>query len=217
MTDLVVGVGEIGRPIYDLLKMRNFRVEGYDPNIPEFESTPLEEKYEMIHICVPYLDEKQFDGIVKPYTYLTDLLIIHSTVAVGTSRRLGAIYSPIRGVHHDMLNCLRSFTKYYAHHEDLMEFEKRFPKCIRLDDSDKLERTKHVLVSRYAAEMALDRYFQKHYPYYRELTFELNEKYGILPIYYNDNKEFGGHCIFPNIEFLNDDFIKKIVAESGGS
>lgn len=204
MTDLVVGVGEIGRPILDLLRLRNFKVSGYDPNISEFSATPIEEKYDMIHICVPYLDQKQFDGIVKPYTFLTDVVVIHSTVSVGTSKRLGAIYSPIRGVHHDMLNCLKSFTKYYAHHEDLLEFEKRFPKCIRVDDHDKLERTKHVLVARYAAEMALDRYFQKHYPYYRELTFELNEKYGILPIYYNDMKEFGGHCIKPNIEFLDD-------------
>jgi hypothetical protein len=212
MTDLVVGLGEIGRPLYDLLKLRNFRTVGYDPNIPEFEGTPLEEKYDMIHICIPYISESQFDGVVKPYTYLTDNVVIHSTVAKGTSKRLGCIYSPVRGVHHDMLNCLQWFAKYYSGSEN-MEFQKRFPNSVNVPDSDKLEVTKHVAVAMYSAFMAVQRHFEEKHPYYKQFMFELDQRYHNLPTYYNDEKKFGGHCIGPNIDFLDDEFVNFIVAK----
>ena len=220
MTDLVVGLGEIGKPIYDLLKERNFKVDGYDsdPSKTVINKENMYDKYDMIHICIPYHDEAQFlEALCDPkYRTMTDYLVIHSTVKEGTSDSLKAIYSPVRGVHHDMFNCLKSFTKYYAWHEDLMEFEKRFPKCIRVTDADKLERTKHVSTSMYGAFMSVQRYFQENHPYYKDFMFELNDKYGILPTYYNDKKEFGGHCIVPNLDFLNDKFINNIIGRYGG-
>jgi len=210
MTDLVVGLGEIGRPLYDLLKLRNFRTVGYDPNIPEFEGTPLEEKYDMIHICVPYLNETQFDDIVKPYTKLTNIVVIHSTVAPGTSKRLGCVYSPVRGVHHDMLNCLQWFSKFYSGPESI-EFQKRFPNCVCVPDSTKLERTKVVDTTLYGVYMAVQRYIDDHHPIYWQFEHELHQRYGNRPILYNDRKPIGGHCVVPNLDLLGDDFLRNLI------
>lgn len=220
MTDLVVGIGEIGLQLYTLLKMRGFHVYGYDNDelrtITNKAQVTVCGEYDMIHICIPFVSDEQFKEAmqfneIKTYREMTEHLVIHSTVEVGTSKKYNAIYSPVRGVHHDMLECLKWFTKYYAWHEDLVEFTKRFPKCTRKDNTEKLENSKIVATSRYAVDMAIQRYFEKYYPHYPDFMFELNQRYGILPTYYNDNKIFGGHCLLPNLSLLNDSFIKKII------
>ena len=147
MTDLVVGIGEIGKQLYQLLKIRGFHVFGYDID----ESKTITNKaqvtscgiYDMIHICIPYHTEGQFERAMElnhstPYHKMTEHLVIHSTVKVGTSRKYNAIYSPVRGVHHDMFECLKWFTKFYAWNEDLVEFTKRFPNCKRVDDTEEV-------------------------------------------------------------------------------
>jgi hypothetical protein len=206
----VVGLGEIGMPIYKLLRNRNFKVHGYDVD-PKKKTVMLEDRYDMIHICIPYLNEKKFLTDVAPYRIMTDNLVIHSTVSPGTSKLLNAIYSPIRGVHHDMENCLKSFPKYYSSKQDNVEFQRRFPKCVRVDDSTKLERTKLVATERYGVDMMIARYFEEKHPHYREFFFDLNERYGILPAYYNDGKEIGGHCIVPNTTLLGDKIMADII------
>ena len=165
MSDLVVGMGEIGRPIYDLLRQRNFKVDGYDldHDKSEIRFEDMQKRYDMIHICIPYHNEAQFlEAMSKPkYRTMTDYLVIHSTVKEGTSDSFKAIYSPVRGVHNDMLDCLKSFTKFYAWFEDSIEFKKRFPKSIRVIDADKLERTKLVSTSMYGTFMKIQRYYQE--------------------------------------------------------
>jgi hypothetical protein len=218
LTDLVVGSeGEIGSHLLQLLRIRNFKIDGFDKKHP----VDIGDEYEVVHICIP--DSPNFVQIVNVYQATTKMIIIHSTVEVGTTRKIQnstdsdvkVIYSPVRGVHHDMLECLKWFSKYYAWGEDLIEFQKRFPNCIRVEDPSKLERTKLVATTRYASDMAIQFYFERHHPHYPEFFIELNQRYGILQKYYNDHKDFGGHCILPNVEILDDDFIKRLIYGQG--
>jgi hypothetical protein len=214
LTDLVVGLGEIGYPLYKLLKERNFRVDGYDPKKKGFERNQILDHYDMIHLCIPYSDE--FIDIAKNYKKLCDHLVIHSTVKDGTSKKVGAIYSPVRGTHNDMFENLKYFTKFYSDKKENLSFQRRFPNCIRVDDSAKLEVTKMVQTSKLGFYIALDRYFQEHHPHYREFSFELHQKYGNQPSFYNDGKPIGGHCIIPNADMLGDTFVADFVKKYGG-
>ncbi len=222
MTDLVVGLGQIGLPIHQLLKVRNFKVHGYDIN-KEKSLVKLEKmnrRYEAIHICFPYLNERQFSKYMLsetkiPYNEMTDTLVIHSTVKPGTSKKYSAIYSPIRGTHNDMFENLQWFSKYYSSRSHSKEFEKRFPNCIRVTDSVKLERTKVVDTTYEAFLIAFRKYIDQHYPIYWSFEYELHQKYGNRPIMYNDGKPIGGHCLIPNLDLLGDKFLGDFIRRYG--
>lgn len=111
--DVVIGLGEIGRPLLDVL---NWQVEAHgrdivDGDIPDRPVSAL-------HICYPYGDE--FADVTVGYIeqYQPELCIIHSTVVPGTTEalRTGCLmaYSPIRGRHLEMHRDLMRYDKYVA-------------------------------------------------------------------------------------------------------
>lgn len=105
MRTLIVGAGEVGKSLYQVLKKRH---EAYLKDVE-----PLEVKdIEILNICIPYSDK--FEEIVKSYQqqYYPKLTIIHSTVPPGTSRKLGAIHSPIHGRHPNLAGGIKTFVKY---------------------------------------------------------------------------------------------------------
>ena len=191
MTDLVVGLGEIGKPLLNLIKSRGIDVEGYDI---VFSRIKLRKKYDYIHICLPdsVID---FDKQVLKYKSLGKV-IIHSTRKAGTAKRLDVISSPVLGVHDNMDDDLRYYTKWYSGKRD-KEFEKRFIKTRNEPDSTVLENSK----------LYLDLAFLKYIAIYRRLleaeqievnwdyVDEINEKHHNRPHPYNNNKRFGGHCV----------------------
>ncbi len=214
MTDLVVGLGEIGMPLYQLLKNRNFKVDGYDPNVQGFNAKALlAQRYDMVHIAIPWSDN--FLQITNSYNKFTKNLVIHSTVPTGTSEKIGAIYSPVRGIHNDMLNQLDWFSKYYSGKVNV-EFEKRFPKAINAPDSNMLERTKAMQLKYYALLIAFRKWVDKNHPIYWHFMIELHQKFGIFPILYNDHKDIGGHCIRENQWLIEDPLLDKFIRDNGG-
>ncbi len=87
LKSLIIGAGEIGNSLHNVI--------GGDIT----GKTEASDSYDIIHICFPY-DDKFVDE-VKRYQklYSTEHTVIHSTVPVGTSTSLGAIHSPVIGVH----------------------------------------------------------------------------------------------------------------------
>jgi len=221
MPDLVVGLGEIGNPILKLLKNRNFKVDGYDICIIKSKKFLNKESkyYEVIHICIP--DSDDFVDKVIKYGRLTDFIIIHSTVEPGTTEKINSkakarvIYSPIRGVHNDMYDQIEWFSKFYASNEREIKFEKRFPKCIRVDDSKKLENSKINQLKYYGLNIAFRKFIDSKSPMYWEFFIELHQKFGIYPIMYNDEKQISGHCILENMEKGGSDEITKFIKKWG--
>ena len=91
---LILGAGEVGQALYLVLSPY------FDVSIRDKEGE-LEGQFDVLHIAYPPI--KNFDAVTKQYIkrYKPSLVIVHSTVPVGTTRKLGAnaVHSPIRGMH----------------------------------------------------------------------------------------------------------------------
>src|SRR5574343_123027 len=103
MTHLVIGNGKVGQAIAGILKSAVIDKGGWSGV-----------KRPILHICFPY--SRKFVRQVRKYIaqYNPDLIIIHSTVKVGTSEKIGAVYSPIRLVHPNLIEGIRTFVKYFG-------------------------------------------------------------------------------------------------------
>jgi len=97
---VVVGLGEIGKPLLDLIA-QHYDAVGVD-------IAPVEEvhKADVMHVCYPY-QIKDFVGETVRYIerYQPEVTIINSTVGVGTTREIAdrasaaVVNSPVRGKH----------------------------------------------------------------------------------------------------------------------
>lgn len=104
MKHLVIGLGEVGKAIREVLSC-----DGIGPG----ETAPRE-TYDVLDICFPWSD--RFVQSVRQYQqqYRPGYTVIHSTVPVGVSRSLSAHHSPIRGKHPDLYRSVLTFTKYIS-------------------------------------------------------------------------------------------------------
>ncbi len=111
---LVVGLGEVGKPLFQLLS-EHYKVVGIDIQPP---SEPVGE-VDVLHICFPF-EIRDFVGEAARYieTYKPAVTVINSTVAVGTTRKVAVrtgtpvVHSPVRGKHVRMLQELSHYTKF---------------------------------------------------------------------------------------------------------
>ena len=104
--DLVVGLGEIGLPIFKLFS-KNALVEGIDKNHKLNRTSPSLEIYKVsiMHICIPFTKSflTEVKKLVKKFS--PRLIVIHSTISPHTTEKLQntleipVIYSATRGVH----------------------------------------------------------------------------------------------------------------------
>jgi len=112
---LVVGLGEVGRPLFELLKESgNFEVYGFDLDANKMRDAGQSEDVlpytvDVMHVCIPCVDKEDFVNSVVGYVgrFKPKLVIVDSTVAPGTTaeiyKRIGSsclvAHSPVRGVH----------------------------------------------------------------------------------------------------------------------
>src|SRR5271167_2791449 len=112
--NVVVGLGEVGRPLLQLLS-NHYNVIGVDIT----SSTEPTGVVDVLHICYPF-EIKDFVGETARYIGLLKptVTVINSTVGVGTTRaiaeRTGAavVNSPVRGKHARMRSELAKYTKF---------------------------------------------------------------------------------------------------------
>lgn len=119
MRHIVIGCGEVGRALMEVLQC-----DGHDPQkgLSQLDSGP----YDVMHVCMPYSEGPRpasiSENIVwKPFCesvvdyqnwFKPRFTVIHSTVPIGTSDRLGASHSPVRGRHPYLAESLKTFVKY---------------------------------------------------------------------------------------------------------
>ena len=235
MKDIVIGLGEIGKPIFTLIS-KSFKTIGYDKNpklIPKPNRNYMDLPTRFLHICIPY--NKSFDSNVKKLItkFSPKCIVIHSTIQPKTTSHLQSkldvpiIYSPIRGVHKRMLYDLKRYTKFFS-------IEKNTPHakwaCSQYSQLMKKVGVKTKLVSNpltlELAKIVVDtsyygwliNYAQmsqmialKHSIDYDEMWSFADEIHKFLG---NRPKMFpgyiGGHCVIPNLELLNNDSLNKI-------
>ena len=208
--DLVIGLGEIGKPILELLKERGLDAHGYDITDGELPNY----KVNIIHICFPYNDDfiqqvKDYKQRLKP-----EHIIIHSTVNPGTSFELDCVYSPVRGIHENMLEDLKFYKKYYAGPIDNDIMKRRFNEVYIVDDRTKLEWTKIIVDTTYWGYIiAFRKMIDQKYNVDWSFAEEINLNHRNRPIPYNDQKPIGGHCVIPNLKFLQQDLYSEKIKE----
>jgi len=116
----ILGYGEIGKAVAKFYK---------NPKIKDLTRNDGLHGVEVLHVCIPYTDA--FVNIVKKEITENQpkLTIIHSTVAPGTTKKIGqdakrnlprqirsvsgmVVHSPVRGVHPYLYEGIKTFVKY---------------------------------------------------------------------------------------------------------
>lgn len=113
---LVVGMGEVGRPLFHILSGT------YECIAVDAEPVHVQQPCDVMHICYPF-SVPDFVGTTLEYIdqYQPALTIVNSTVSPGTTRKLqqGAenrliAYSPVRGKHARMEADMLKYRKFVA-------------------------------------------------------------------------------------------------------
>jgi len=135
MKSIILGCGEVGKALFEV-------IGGY-LEYGKPTSNALNDAFDIMHICFPYSNEfisevKRYQELFKPkYT------VIHSSVPVGTSKKLNAFHSPIRGVHPNLAQGILTFVKYLA--PESKELKKYFEDAgITVKMFDKAETTEAI-------------------------------------------------------------------------
>lgn len=110
------GCGKVGTALVDALNVRSNEVFILDQ---QEDFKPTEDiEYEFLHVAIPFTP--YFNAAVKNAirNYSPRYVVIHSTVPVGTTRRLGsnAAHSPVRGQHDRLNEGVYKFIKYVGAH-----------------------------------------------------------------------------------------------------
>jgi UDP-N-acetyl-D-mannosaminuronate dehydrogenase len=213
---VVVGVGEVGRPLLQLVRSKGRPALGIDlapAALPDRGSV------QVMHICFPF-ENPDFVGESARYIELIAprLTIVNSTVGVGTTRavheRTGAriAHSPIRGKHSMMLQELTRYTKYIggidagmasdaAGHFRSLGVPTRVLASPEATELAKLTETTYFgLLIAWAQEV--ERYCDRLNLDYDEIV-SFYEEIGFLPPVKYFPGVIGGHCVMPNIEILS--------------
>jgi hypothetical protein len=227
MRTIIVGGGEIGQSLGVVLGS-NYNIEIYDTRFDSLTLDSLarynkEKPFEIMHICFPYSDKfvsevKKYKKLFKPkYT------VIHSTVPIGTNRKLGSISSPVVGIHPHLEQSLKIFTKFLGGNQasEVADYFRRVGMKVYLcDNPETPELMKIQCTTLYGLniEFAKDMKEQcKKYkaPFeawtiwndnynkgYEELGYPEYHRYNLIPIM----KEISGHCVRPNLKLLKTKF-----------
>lgn len=209
---VVVGLGEIGKPLFNLISRRHEAI-GVDIH-------PVDriEGVDVMHVCYPF-QIKDFVGETARYIdhFKPKLTIINSTVAIGTTRSVAertgtaVVNSPVRGKHIRMQEELQHYTKFVggidravsekaATHFSSFGLKTRILSSPEATELAKLTETTYFgLMIAWAQE--LERYCDQSGQNYDEVASFYEEIKFFPPVKYFPGV-IGGHCVMPNIKIL---------------
>lgn len=208
--DLVIGLGELGRPLLGFLRLHiDARGRDIDGDVPG-------ESIRALHICYPFSD--QFVAITEDYIieYEPEICIIHSTIAPGTTEVIlndcYMAYSPVRGRHGEMHRDLMRYDKYVAgidaealahavaHLHQAGFNVATMSSCRALELAKLVETSYSGLLISWAQE--LDRFCGK-LSVSRKEIIEFTSEIEYLPDHAFFPGYIDGHCIIPNTHLLD--------------
>ncbi len=209
---LVIGLGEVGRPLLAVLQ-RVHRVEGVD-----LPANDVHGRVDLMHVCYPaHLDGFVAATIAYARRYRPEVVVIHSTVPVGTTRTLQGnipvpvVHSPVRGKHARMEEELIRYTKFVGTTDAQAGarvghyFEQAGMRTRRLGSPEATELAKLAETTYFGLLIAfaqdVDRMArQAGVPYDDILSFY--DEINYLPATRFFPGIIGGHCVMPNIALL---------------
>lgn len=220
-TQIVIGAGEVGRAISDVLRIRAYDLEG--PGGPA----------DVLHVCFPW--SPAFAADVDRYRCETgaSLVIVHSTVPVGTCRALDAVHSPVTGRHPDLAESVRTFVKFFGGRqapEAAALFDAVGVRTEVVPDPETTEAGKLWQTLQFGMLVALQK---EGYRWMRGLGADPEVAYAHMNRAYSEGYAalgepfrllvlrempgpIGGHCVIPNAR-LTDDPIARLLTALDGS
>jgi len=223
-SSLVCGLGQVGIAITSILEC-----DGIDKN----QIAPAK-NYKYLHICFPYNSE--FIKQVRYYQFLysPDYIVCHSTVPVGTCKKLNMVHSPVRGKHPDLEKSIRTFVKYFGG-DDAYACAQAFQekgvkvKCLKYSQDseagklfDTLIYGVNILIEKEIHEfcknnslnfdMVYTNFCETYNEGYEEMGLPQFKKYILKHV----DGPIGGHCLLSNAELLDTPFAKLLCKSSKG-
>ena len=241
---LVVGFGEVGRSLFELLKQsKKFDVYCLDINkekMHNIQQNDLPNEVDVLHVCYPCSNQEDFVKTTVDYMkrFKSELTIINSTVPLGTTEKVHKlsgghiVHSPIRGMHtsiETMKRDLMFWTKYVGGVDKKSaelarrHFEELGLKTKVLTGTTETELAK-LFSTTYRAWMIacfqeMHRISRKFGADFNQITDFLEDTHKVRfdrPIHFPGI--IGGHCLISNAELLSksydSDFIKLILASN---
>ncbi|MDA8720954.1 GDP-mannose dehydrogenase [Nitrosopumilus sp.] len=236
MTDIILGMGEVGETLFDLLIDRKFDCIGIDlddSKCKNYTENEIIENPQYLHVCLPGELEKFTDIVIEWINKIKNIqvVIIHSTVKPGTTKSVQEIssipilFSPVRGVHRRFLDDIKKYTKFISF--DGTEIDSKIKKDLenRFEKVDWMSTTKTAEL----AKILVDTTYYGWLINYAQITKMICEKENINfdemwkfadEIHENLGNRpkmfpgiIGGHCVIPNlnlVEYENLDMIKTV-------
>jgi UDP-N-acetyl-D-mannosaminuronate dehydrogenase len=215
-TVVIVGMGEVGRPLGRILS------RAFDCVAVDIEPVEIATSCDVLHICYPFQIASFVETTVAYiHKYEPTLTVINSTVAPGTTRaiqaRLGArllAYSPVRGKHAQMEAEMLHYRKFVSactaralehavSHFLAAGFQTdtfRTPEIAEL--SKLLETTYFGALIAWAQEV--ERFAAKYNATFDDVNAFVKEV-AFLPSHIFPG-HIGGHCVMPNLFILQEHF-----------
>jgi len=234
--DVIVGLGEIGKPILKLLSKDNIIV-GFDVNHYLMDKRKFEKyknfKTSFLHVAIP-VTNKFINNVLKlQKEFQPECIVIHSTIKPGTTEKLQGklsipvIYSATRGVHKRMSNDIKRYTKFFVISTNAPRSKWASTKYVKMmrgcgiktkkmSKPETLELAKIVCDTSYLGWLV--NYAQlsnliaiEHGVNYDEMwsfSDEIHEFLGNRPKMYPGY--IGGHCVIPNLDLIHSDTLNLI-------
>jgi hypothetical protein len=232
----ILGYGEIGQTIHKLYD-NNTNSKSFQVFIKDLNKDDGFVDLDILNVSIPYNDSFDFLKAVKDViqTSKTKLAIIHSTVAVGTIRKLkelvpqtAIVHSPCRGVHPNLYEGIMTFPKFVG--APLIEdaaiavehLNSLNVKTILCDNSETTELAKLLDTSYYGICIAyhgeakkacekfganFDQVMTTYNQTYNEGYTTLGKSNVVRPVLSAPAGGIGGHCVVENAELLSKQFV----------
>ena len=236
MTDIILGMGEVGETLFRLLEERNVDSIGIDVDSSKCKNYSKNDHIknpEYLHVCLPGELSEFMDITLNWINKIEGLeaVLIHSTIKPGTTKKIQekskipVLFSPIRGVHKRFLDDIKKYTKFISSDKEnidpkiKLDLEKRFKKIDWMSTTKTAELAKILVDTTYYGWLINYAQITKMICEKEGIDFdemwkfadEIHENLGNRPKMYPGI--IGGHCVIPNlnlIEYENMEIIKKI-------
>ena len=228
-----LGFGEIGQAVHKLYEYSTLNVETF---IKDLNRHDVLKDLDVLNVAIPFNDSFDFVETVKNEIVSSNakLVIIHSTVAVGTTRKLkdllpnvSIVHSPCRGVHPNLYEGLLTFQKFVgatvevdatAAQEHLSLLKVKTFKCSNPETSELaklLDTSYYGICIAYHGEAK--KACEKFEANFNQVMTAYNQSYNdgyaalgnsnvIRPVLNAPEGEIGGHCVVQNAELLSKQF-----------
>ena len=236
MTDIILGMGEVGETLFDLLVDRKFDCIGIDlddSKCKNYTENEIIENPQYLHVCLPGELEKFTDIVIEWVNKIKNIqvAVIHSTVKPGTTKTIQEkssipiLFSPVRGVHRRFLNDIKKYTKFISfdgteiNSKIKKDLENRFKKVDWMSTTKTAELAKILVDTTYYGWLINYAQITKMICEKENVDFdemwkfadEIHENLGNRPKMFPGI--IGGHCVIPNlnlVEYENLDMIKTV-------